>query len=133
MKIDYEFINGERTEVEVGDEIGRFILDSRRIEENKERKERYHSYLLENATYEGNEYASKDTPESVLLEKFESKRIKNALESLSITQRRRLLMSAEGMSINKIARLEGIQPNAAWKSVKSAKKKFLKKFLKMGV
>ena len=41
MKIKYEFINGEKTEIEVEENIGTWILDSRRVEENLARKERY--------------------------------------------------------------------------------------------
>ena len=44
MKIKYEFINGEKTEIEVEENIGTWILDSRRVEENLARKERYHCY-----------------------------------------------------------------------------------------
>ena len=42
MKISYTFANGENSEVEVNEEIGTFILDSRREEDNLGRKERYH-------------------------------------------------------------------------------------------
>ena len=46
MKISYTFANGENSEVEVNEEIGTFILDSRREEDNLGRKERYHCYSL---------------------------------------------------------------------------------------
>ena len=42
MKIKYESVTGEITEVEVSEEIGAVIIDSRRKEENLARKERYH-------------------------------------------------------------------------------------------
>ena len=42
MKISCIFANGENSEVEVNEEIGTFILDSRREEDNLRRKERYH-------------------------------------------------------------------------------------------
>ena len=45
MKISYTFANGENSEVEVNEEIGTFILDSRREEDNLGRKERYHCYV----------------------------------------------------------------------------------------
>lgn len=44
MKITYKFTTGEVTEVEVSDEIGAVIVESRRKEENLARKERYHCY-----------------------------------------------------------------------------------------
>ena len=58
MLIKYESVTGEVTEVEVSEEIGAVIIDSRRKEENLARKERYHCYSLEAIDYEGKEYAS---------------------------------------------------------------------------
>ena len=66
MKIKYEFINGEKTEIEVEENIGTWILDSRRVEENLARKERYHCYSSDVA-WEGEDYAAPDTPESLIL------------------------------------------------------------------
>ena len=43
--------NGENSEVEVNEEIGTFILDSRREEDNLGRKERYHCYSLPTPTF----------------------------------------------------------------------------------
>ena len=42
MKIKYEFATGDVTEIEVEDSIGEIILESRRLESNGDRKERYH-------------------------------------------------------------------------------------------
>lgn len=42
MKIRYEFVDGEISEVEVTEEIGSVIVESRRLEDNLARKERYH-------------------------------------------------------------------------------------------
>lgn len=47
MKVKYEFDNGEVTEVEVSEEIGAMIIDSRREEESGNRKERRHCYSLD--------------------------------------------------------------------------------------
>ena len=66
MKINYTFANGETSEVEVTEEIGNMILDSRRQESNLDRKERYHCYSSDAAEFEGEEYADADTPESLL-------------------------------------------------------------------
>ena len=71
MKIKYKFANGEISYVEVSDEVGAEILKSRRIEENRDRKERYHCYSLDGIDFEGDEFAEKDTPESLLLNKEE--------------------------------------------------------------
>ena len=64
MKIRYEFANGEVTEVEVSEEVGAVIVESRREEENLARKNRYHCYSLDDVDYEGLEYADPKTVES---------------------------------------------------------------------
>lgn len=127
MKIKYEFINGETTEIEVDENIGTFILDSRRNEENLARKERYHCYSSDVA-WEGEDYADSDTPETILFKKMRSERIKKALSKLSDVQRRRLLMHIDGLNYSEIARIEEVNHSAVKKSVESAKKIFLKNF-----
>lgn len=127
MKIKYEFINGETTEIEVDENIGTFILDSRRNEENLARKERYHCYSSDVA-WEGEDYADPDTPETILFKKMRSERIKKALSKLSDVQRRRLLMHIDGLNYSEIARIEEVNHSAVKKSVESAKKIFLKNF-----
>ena len=107
MKINYTFANGETSDVEVNEEIGNLILDSRREESNQDRKERYHCYSLDAAEYEGEDYADGSTPETELFLQLENQRIKEAFEQLSEVQRRRLLMLAEGVSLREIARREG--------------------------
>ena len=95
--------NGETSDVEVREEIGNLILDSRREESNQDRKERYHCYSLDAAEYEGEDYADGSTPETELFLQLENQRIKKAFEQLSEVQRRRLLMLAEGVSLREIA------------------------------
>ncbi|MGI6497529.1 MAG: RNA polymerase sigma factor [Oscillospiraceae bacterium] len=68
------------------------------------------------------------TPETELIREEDTARINAALDKLSETQKRRLLMFADGLSANEIARKEGVAPNAAWKSIEGAKKKFKKHF-----
>ena len=97
MKINYTFANGETSDVEVREEIGNLILDSRREESNQDRKERYHCYSLDAAEYEGEDYADGSTPETELFLQLENQRIKEAFEQLSEVQRRRLLMLAEAL------------------------------------
>ena len=107
LKINYTFANGETSDVEVNEEIGNLILDSRREESNQDRKERYHCYSLDAAEYEGADYADGSTPETELFRQLENQRIKEAFGQLSEVQRRRLLMLAEGVSLREIARREG--------------------------
>ena len=128
MKITWNFADGITSEVEVNEELGAFITASRREESNLDRKERYHCDSFDAIDYEGLEYATDSTPETEFIREENAARINAALDKLSETQKRRLLMFAEGLSVNEIARIEGVAPNAAWKSIKGAKKKFLKMF-----
>ena len=128
LKINYTFANGETSDVEVREEIGNLILDSRREESNQDRKERYHCYSLDAAEYEGEDYADGSTPEMELFRRLENQRIKEAFEQLSEVQRRRLLMLAEGISLREIARREGKDIKSIRESIEGARKKFLKFF-----
>ena len=68
-------------DVEVREEIGNLILDSRREESNQDRKERYHCYSLDAAEYEGEDYADGSTPETELFLQLENQRIKRRSSS----------------------------------------------------
>jgi DNA-directed RNA polymerase specialized sigma24 family protein len=128
MKINYTFANGETSEVEVTEEIGNVILDSRREESNLDRKERYHCCSMDAAEFEGVEYADKDTPEVLLEQMLDNQHIAELLEELPEIQRRRLLLYAEGKSLREIARMEGVDHKAVKKSIEAAKKYFFKNF-----
>ena len=128
MKINYTFANGETSDVEVNEEIGNLILDSRRGESNQDRKERYHCYSLDAAVYEGKDYSDGETPESALFLQLENQRIKETFGRLSEVQQRRLLMVAEGLSLREIARREGKDIKTIRESIEGARKKFLKYF-----
>ena len=128
LKINYTFANGETSDVEVREEIGNLILDSRREESNQDRKERYHCYSLDAAEYEGEDYADGSTPETEFFLQLENQRIKEAFGQLSEVQRRRLLMLAEGVSLREIARRESKDIKSIRESIEGARKKFLKFF-----
>ena len=128
MKINYSFNNGENSEVEVNEEIGAVILESRRKEENMERNRRRRCYSLDDVDFEGDDFADERTPESLFMEQLDNEHIKETLDKLSETQRRRLLMYAEGMSIEDIARVEGVYHTSISRSIEAARKIFLKNF-----
>ena len=60
MKITYTFADDTTSEVEVSEEVGTLIMDSRREESNGDRKERYHCWSLDAIDYEGTEYSTPD-------------------------------------------------------------------------
>ena len=127
MKINYHFNNGENSEVEVSEELGAVILESRRKEENLARKERYHCVSMENSEFEGVDFIDETTPEMLFFEQIENEHILETLDKLSETQRRRLILWVDGMSFLDIAKYEGVSHVAVMKSIEAAKK-----FLKMG-
>lgn len=129
MKIKYEFDNGEVTEVEVSEEIGAMIIDSRRKEESGNRKERHHCYSLDAITYEGMEFANPDSTQDMFDDRKErAARTHEAFSHLSSIQQRRRLMLADGLSIHEIVKREGKNFRTVYDSIEAARKKFLKFF-----
>ena len=128
MKINYTFNNGENSEVEVSEEIGAVILESRKKEENMERNRRRRCYSLDCMDFEGEDFADERTPESIFMEQIDNEHILETLDKLSETQKRRLLMLASGMSLHDIARAEGTSFYAIHVSIEAARKKFIKNY-----
>ena len=126
MKIKYTFDNGENSEVEVNEEIGAVILESRRKEENMERNRRRRCYSLDDVDFEGDDFADDRTPESLFMEQLDNEHIKETLDKLSDLHRRRLLMLAQGLTIREIAKIEGVTVRAVFNSIEKAKEAFKK-------
>lgn len=108
--------------------IGAVIIEDRRLEDNLSRKERYHCYSLDAAQFEGAEYSDRETPETKMEREMETEHIAQALDGLSEVQRRRILMLAGGMSVNEIARKEGVHHSVVSETISAARKKFKKFF-----
>ena len=51
MKITWQFADRTISEIDAPDDIGTVILDSRREEDNLDRKERYHCYSIDAMEY----------------------------------------------------------------------------------
>ncbi len=128
MKISYTFANGENSEVEVNEEIGTFILDSRREKNNLGWKERYYCYSLDAAEFEGEDMADCETPKMAMMGQFDREYIAEALGSLSEVQQRRILMLAQGLSVWEIARRDGKKIKTIRESIAGAREKFKKFF-----
>lgn len=130
MKIKYKFANGETSEVEVNDEVGTFIIKSRKEEHALDEKERYHrEFSIEQSEYEGLNIAIFTGPDDEVIKNDLVKKMDEALDCLTETQRRRLLMYSEGMSMRAIAQAEGISNHHhIAKSIEEAKKK-IEKFI----
>ena len=129
MKIKYEFADGTVSEVEVSDEIGTVIIESRRDEHNGDRREWYHNeFSLSAVDYEGVEVADTTTPEMSMLKRQEAARLYHLLDRLTPTQRRRFISYAEGLTCREIATQEGVQLKAVQDSIEGARNK-LQKFV----
>ncbi len=146
MIIKYNFNDGTHTEVEVDDSIGSFINDSRRIEENAARKERYHCTSLDNFVYENAVIATPDFSEalfdnmpteedgverlfSLLANTQQKSLLRKAFFHLTKTQQRRLIMHLKGSTMQEIANMEGCSKQAISESVFAGKKKFIANFV----
>lgn len=130
MIIKYKFADGDVTEVEVSEEIGTVILDSRRAEHANNERQRYHTaFLLDDMVYEDKDYfSSDDTPEEAFVRKESAQRREVMLSQLTPVQKRRFEMFEDGMSIAEIARLEKAAFNSVKESIGAAQKKLKKLF-----
>lgn len=130
MKIKYKFATGDVTEVEVSEEIGAVIIDSRRKEHADNERHRYHTaFSIDAAEYEDKDYfPADDNPEEVFMRKEAAKQRKAMLSQLTPVQRRRFEKFEDGMSIAEIARSEKAAFNSVKESIESAQKKLKKLF-----
>lgn len=128
MKVTYEFVDGTKSEVEVSDEIGTMIVDSRRNEDSSERKEHRHCWSLDAVLYEGLEFGYEDEAFKEMDEEELKSRVWNAFSHLSAIQQRRLLLLSGGLSIREIAKKEGKDFKTVYESIEAARKKFKKFF-----
>lgn len=130
MEITYYFADGTTSKVEVDEELGSVIRRFDRDEENSTDYHHYHCYSLDalEATDRMEEFGQWD--EYTLGNEAEelSARIKSALSHLTEIQRKRLFLFSKGMSIHKIAEKENVSYFTVYRSIESARKKFLKNF-----
>ena len=128
MQITYSFADGTSSVVEVNEEIGSFIVESRREERNADRRHRYHCYSLAAIVFEGKEYGACDAYTCEDDSEERKRKIKEAMEHLTETQSRRLMLRSKGLTYRDIAEVEGVDVKSAEESVKAARKNFLKYF-----
>lgn len=128
MKIKYAFLDGTVTEVEVSDEIGAVIIDSRKTEHAQDERHRYHCYSYDAIDYEGEEYGACDEYAVEDDSAEQSARIQEAFSHLTATQQRRLRMYANGKTLREIAAIEEASFQSVSESIEAGRKKFLKIF-----
>lgn len=129
MFIKYVFVTDEKVVIEVPDDIGVVIQESRKAEHANNERHRYHSaFSLNNAVYEGRIFSSGGELAGRLLRQESNKRCETLLSQLTPIQRRRIEKLMAGMSIADIARSEDASFNSVKESVEAARNK-LKKLL----
>lgn len=129
MKVRYEFVNGEISEIEVDESLGELLVDFDRQQYNNDHKETRRHVSLDGMDYEGGLFASSADPVAEVLEREELARLLRAMEALSPKQRELVIkVYFEKRRIVDIARADGVSKQSVHERVGRALNK-LKKFL----
>ncbi len=113
MKITYEFVTGEVSEVEVDERLGGMLLDLDRQQENNDQKETRRHFSLNGMDYEGELFASAEDTEREAVRREDMARLYSAMEALSPSQRELVeKVYFEERKITDIAREEGVSEAA---------------------
>ena len=109
MKITYEFVTGEISEVEVDESLGGMLLDLNRQQENNDQRETRRHVSLDGMDYEGELFASTEDTERAVERREDMARLFSAMEALSPSQRELVKkVYFEEQKITDIAREEGV-------------------------
>ena len=109
MKITYEFVTGEVSEVEVDERLGGMLLDLDRQQYNNDHKETRRHVSLDGMDYEGELFVSAKDTEGEAVHREDMVRLFSAMETLSPDQRELVeKVYFEERKITDIAREEGV-------------------------
>lgn len=129
MKIKYEFVTGEITEIEVEDTLGELLVDFDRQEYNNDHKETRRHTSLDGMEYEGEWFSSGQDVLGEVLSREDAARLYRAMDRLSAAQRELVLkVYFENRRIVDIAREEGVSEAAIRNRLKKIYRK-MEKFL----
>ena len=129
MKVRYEFVNGEISEIEVDESLGELLVECDRQAYNNDHKETRRHVSLDGMDYEGALFAAADDPAGEALRALELDRLREAMAALSPKQRELVLkVYFNEESIAAIARAEGVDESSVRERLRWIYKK-LKKFL----
>ena len=113
MKITYEFVTGEVSEVEVDERLGGMLLDLDRQQYNNDQKETRRHFSLDGMDYEGEQFASAEDTEREAVRREDMARLYSAMEALSPDQRELVeKVYFEERKITDIAHEEGVDKSA---------------------
>lgn len=109
VKVRYEFITGEVSEIEVDQDFGNLLVDFERQEYNNNHRETRRHVSLDGMDYEGDIFASEVDTECEAESREDISRLYYAMESLSPAQRELVLkVFFEKVRVADIARAEGV-------------------------
>ena len=129
MKIIYEFVTGEVSEVEVDERLGGMLLDLDRQQYNNDQKETRRHVSLDGMDYEGELFISAEDTERAVEHREDMARLYSAMEVLSPSQRELVKkVYFEERKITDIAREEGVSKQSVHERVERALKKIEKNF-----
>lgn len=129
MKITYEFVTGEVSEVEVDERLGGMLLDLDRQQDNNDQKETRRHFSLNGMDYEGELFASAEDTEGEAVRREDMARLYSAMEALSQSQRELVQkVYFEERKITDIAREEGVSKQSVHERVERVLKKLKKNF-----
>lgn len=129
MKITYEFVTGEISEVEVDERLGGMLLDLDRQQYNNDQKETRRHFSLNGLDYEGDLFASAEDTEREAEHREDMARLYSAMEALFPSQRELMKkVYFEERKIMDIAAEEGVSEAAIRNRLKKIYSR-LKKFL----
>ena len=124
MKIRYEFVTGEFTEIEVDDSLGELLVDFDRREYNNDHKETRRHVSLDGMEYEGELFASVADTADEVERREELAQLMRAMEALSPSQRELVQkVFFENQKIVDVAREEGVSHAAIHDRLKRIYKK----------
>jgi len=129
MRIEYEFVTGEVSEIEVEDSIGEVLLDFDRQEKNNDRRETRRHMSLDGMDFEGELFQSGADTLREAMGQVDTESLVRALAGLPDPQKELLLkVYFKEMRLADIARDEGVSEAAVRNRLKKIYKK-LKKIL----
>lgn len=130
MKVKYEFVTGEVSEVEVDAGLGELLVDFDRQQYNNDHKETRRHVSLDGMDYEGELFVSEADTAGEAECREDAARLLSAMEALSPAQRELVLkVYFNGKSVTSIADEEGVDKSAISHRLERIYRK-LKKILK---
>lgn len=123
----YDFLDGSET-VDISEEWAAILEEMDKEEEASNKKEKRRHLSLDALLFDGEDFAAPGDAETPLLETETREEMTNLLVHLTPTQRRRMLLRADGLTYREIAALEKIDVKSCEESIKGAVKKIRKYF-----